>query len=85
MENNSTKAWIAIIISIVVAFSGMTFGIVKTVARAEVVRGTEDIKVLNNRVNKLEESYASIDERLFALKEGQMEIKDLLKERIKGK
>jgi len=70
----SARSWIAIIVSIVIAFTGITIGIVTGISRTE----KEQIKVNTIRISNLEENFGRIDERLKFLVEGQNEIKKAL-------
>ena len=76
---NNTKVWVSIIVGIIIAFSGLTFGIIK----GEQARASEDVR---QQVVEMRQKYALIDARVYAL-EARYEViitkLDAIKEQLK--
>ena len=64
-KGHSVATWIVIIISILIAFSGMMFGILTNRASDNKMA----IKALETRMTALESKFERIDERLGIIKE----------------
>jgi len=68
-KNGNTRAWVAIIIAIVIAFSGLTFGIIKSTSSAKADESLKKIEVHTEQISELQKQYAVIDERLSNIQE----------------
>ena len=68
-KNGNTRAWIAIIISIVIAFSGLMFGIIKGTSSARAEEVLVEVKEHTIQIGELQRQYAVIDERLSNIQE----------------
>jgi len=81
-SNGGTKVWVSIIVGIVIAFSGLTFGIIKGEqartsqdVRTQIVEMRQKLTVVDARLYALEARYEVIITKLDAIKEQLTELK----------